>query len=75
MELNRGDKVVVRTAFGTSLERIALAGPQMGHSFPVVWVCDPDEWVAATRAGREPEGLPWPADDVERVEEGVGSGA
>lgn len=75
MELNRGDRVVVKTAFGTSLERVALTGQQMGHSFPVIWLCDPEEWATATGEGREPEGLPWPAEDVLRVHDPVSSGA
>ena len=25
----------------------------------VIWVCNPDEWEAATRMGREPESIPW----------------
>lgn len=64
MEIERGDAVGVRTAFGTMLERVALRGVEKGHDFPVVWVATREEWEAANAEGREPEGLPWPAEDV-----------
>jgi hypothetical protein len=36
----------------------------MGEDFAVVWVCREEEWTAAQREGREPVGIPWPADAV-----------
>lgn len=38
----------------------------MGRDFAVVWICRPEEWEAAQAEGREPEGVPWPAEDVTR---------
>ena len=67
MEIKRGDSVTVRTAFGDRLERVALSTVEMGRDFPVVWVCTQEEWDARDEAG--PEGLPWPADDVDRAGE------
>ena len=45
-------------------QRVALTGVIAGHDFPVVWVCPAEEWDTAQREGREPEGVPWPAEDV-----------
>jgi hypothetical protein len=36
----------------------------MGRDFLVVWICRPEEWIAAQAEGHEPEGVPWPAEDV-----------
>lgn len=71
MEIRRGDTVTVRTAFGDLLERVALTGVEMGRDFPVVWVCSLEEWTAASNESDLPEGLPWPADDVQLVDRPV----
>lgn len=62
-----GDQVAVRDAFGEILPRRALTGVIMGHDFEVVWVCREEEWEAAHAEAREPEGVPWPAEDVQPV--------
>lgn len=67
MEIKRGDRVTVRTAFGDQLERVALSAIEMGRDFPVVWVCSSEEWDAREGAD-QPVGLPWPADDVRRAD-------
>jgi hypothetical protein len=59
-----GDHVEVVDAEGERLPRRALSDVVDGADFPVVWVCREEEWVAATREGRAPEGVPWPAEDV-----------
>lgn len=69
MEINRGDRVTVRTAFGDQLERVALTSIEMGKDFPVVWVCSPAEWETRDIEGQGPVGLPWPADDVGLAEQ------
>jgi hypothetical protein len=51
-------------AEGEELPRRALGGPEMGQNFRVVWVCREEEWHAAMRDGRLPDGVPWPAEDV-----------
>lgn len=66
-KINPGDLVVARSAFGERLDRRALTGRVDGKEFAVVWVCREDEWAAAQLEGREPEGVPWPAEDVELV--------
>lgn len=72
MQIERGQRIVVRDAFGEDLERIALGGPKRGEDFPVVWVCRPEEWDSAQAEGREPQGVPWPREDVQsRVPEPV----
>ena len=60
----RGDLVVAVDAAGEDLPRRALGGPVMGTNFLVIWVCREDEWHAAQREGREPDAVPWPAEDV-----------
>ena len=70
-----GSRVLARSAFDELLERRAVTGVQPGHDFPVVWVCSEEEWQAAHDEGREPEGLPWPAEDVQLVEAPVATEA
>lgn len=59
-----GDLVMATDAEGIQLPRRALGGVINGADFPVIWVCREEEWQAAHQEGREPEGVPWPADDV-----------
>jgi hypothetical protein len=68
MTIHDGTLVIVRDALGSELKRIALGPPKRGEDFPVVWVCRPEEWEAARAEGREPEGVPWPREDVHAVE-------
>lgn len=69
MVIERGIRLVVRDAAGAELERVALSGAKRGEDFPVVWVCRPEEWESAHAEGREPEGVPWPREDVELAED------
>lgn len=62
--IERGDLVVAVDAEGEELPRRALSGPVNGANFEVVWVCREEEWHAALREGREPDGVPWPVEDV-----------
>jgi hypothetical protein len=39
-----------------------------GRDFPVVWVCTEAEWQRANSEGREPQGIPWPAEDVHQIQ-------
>jgi hypothetical protein len=64
MDVKRGDKVVAVNALGQHVERVALTGVLAGHDFMVIWVCKPEEWEAAQKEGREPEGMPYPQEDV-----------
>ena len=59
-----GMAVTVRTAEGETLPKLALTAPMMGDDFAVVWVARPEEWDAAQSEGREPQGIPWPVDEV-----------
>jgi hypothetical protein len=65
--IEAGAIVLVRTADGKQLQRRAVTGVEDGLDFPVVWVCTEDEW--AVRNGSMPQGLPWPAEDVEAIGE------
>jgi hypothetical protein len=70
MDIREGDTVIVRTALGEDLERRALSGEVLGGSdFKIVWVCRPEEWTSAQDEGREPEGMPWPAEAVRLANE------
>ena len=64
MEINRGDVIEVVNALGEHQRRVALTGVVDGHDFRVVWVCRSEEWAAARREGRVPEGIPYPEEDV-----------
>lgn len=63
-----GTRVVVRDALGAELLRVALSRPTRGEDFPVVLVCRPEEWDAAHAEGRDPQGVPWPREDVTEIE-------
>ena len=63
-----GERVRVRDSKGRIHERVAISGPVQGQDFIIVWACHPAEWEAALAADREPDGVPWPAEDVEPAE-------
>jgi hypothetical protein len=62
--VNPGDVVLAVDAFGAENPRRALTGVVPGGDFPVVWICREEEWEASQREGREPDGVPWPVEDV-----------
>jgi hypothetical protein len=66
-EFRNGDVILVRDGRGHELRKRALGPVRQGGSFEVVWACREEEWQAAQREGREPEGMPWPAEDVSAV--------
>lgn len=69
MHFKLGDHVIVRSADGSQLPRRALGDITEGADFPIVAVCREEEWLAAQGEGREPEGVPWPAEDVRLADE------
>jgi hypothetical protein len=69
-DIKRGMHLRATAADGTERELRALGGVIAGGDFAVVWVCSEREWAAAEAEGREPDGIPWPADGV-RVAEGA----
>lgn len=62
--IQRGDRVLARDAFGKENERRAITPIVAGQDFPVVWICGEAEWTEASLEGREPVGIPFPAEDV-----------
>lgn len=62
--IERGDLVIAASADGRDRDLRALTGVTAGGDFAVVWACSPREWDAARAEGREPQGIPWPAEDV-----------
>lgn len=67
MSIEPGMKVNVRTAFDDVVPRRAVTGLVRGMDFPVVFVCTEEEWAASVAEGRDPEGVPWPVEDVHPV--------
>ncbi|MCK9496400.1 MAG: hypothetical protein M0R75_13015 [Dehalococcoidia bacterium] len=63
--------VLVTTAGGQFSGR-ALSGVEDGFNFPVVYVCTEEEWARAEAEHREPEGNPYPAEDVMALLPGSG---
>ena len=59
-----GSRVLTRDVLGDMLERRAISGVEIQNDHPIVWVCKEQEWLDAESEGREPEGFPWPAEDV-----------
>jgi hypothetical protein len=60
-----GALVSARGADGQARELRALTAVVEGADFPVVWVCGQREWASALAEERDPEGIPWPAEDVQ----------
>lgn len=67
-----GARVIARRADDQTVERRAMTGIVQGEDFAVVWICAESEWEAAQADGREPQGVPWPAEDVTLATEAVG---
>jgi hypothetical protein len=66
-DVKRGDLVTAIDAEGEELPRRAIGGVIKGdRGLPVIWVCREEEWHAALRDGRQPDGVPWPAGDVRK---------
>jgi len=65
MNLRRGDRIVVKDSSGKLLPKRAFGPITNDGWFPVVWACREEEWQAAIAEDREPEGMPWPARDVQ----------
>ncbi len=65
MNIEPGTRVQVRSATGELLPRRAVSAVVRGDDFPVVWVSREDEWQAAQTEDRDPDAVPWPAEDVE----------
>jgi hypothetical protein len=65
IKIERGDRVLARSATDQWLRRRALTGVVPGHDFDVVWVCREEDWNAAEQSGNTPEAFPWPAEEVQ----------
>jgi hypothetical protein len=71
-----GDRVFARAATDEWVRRRAITGVVDGYDFPVVWVCTEDEWARYQSEGREPDRIPWPAEEVRvDTQEELGAGA
>jgi hypothetical protein len=62
--ITSGSRVVAIDVAGRRLGRRAVTGIVQGHEFPVIWVCSEAEWQSAQIDGRDPDAVPWPAEDV-----------
>jgi hypothetical protein len=63
--IERGARVRAAAADGTTRSLRALTGVVPGGDFAVIWGCSEREWENAAAEGREPQGIPWPAEDVQ----------
>lgn len=68
MEIKQGDRVQAASADGVERQLRALGGVTAGGDFAVVWVCTEQEWTTAQEEGRDPQGVPWPAEDVKLID-------
>lgn len=59
-----GQRILVKTAGGDWIARVAASEIEAGDRFPIVWVCKPEEWQIAKSEQRDPEVMPWPADAI-----------
>ena len=64
-EIERGTLLTAQSADGKPRELRALGGVEAGGDFAVVWVCSTGEWATASLEGRQPTGIPWPAESLE----------
>jgi ABC-type Fe3+ transport system substrate-binding protein len=71
MEIEHGARVLGAAADGTTRELRALGDVIAGGDFAVIWACSEREWDTAQGEGREPVGIPWPAEDVAVMGDGV----
>ena len=62
-----GSRIEVRNGRSITLTRRAITGVVAGEDFPVVWARSEEEWEDALNGERPPEGVPWPAEDVQKV--------
>jgi hypothetical protein len=63
-EIQAGMRVQITGGSGIVLEKRAVSGVIDGSDFPVVWACGESEWKAAEAERRDPDAVPWPAEDV-----------
>lgn len=67
-DVQRGDQITAVDANGDTRELRALGPLTAGGDFAVVWACSVTEWDTAEAEGREAEGIPWPAEDIQVVD-------
>ena len=69
-EISPGSLVLARTAHDSWVHMRATTGVTQGMDFPVVWLVEAQQWIDALPApGDAPQGIPWPADEVQTAEE------
>ena len=62
MAIEAGTRVKAVTASGSTVLLRALGSPVQGRDFPVVWVCDEQEYQLPDNG--QVKGIPWPLDAV-----------
>lgn len=67
--IHPGDRVTIESATGPVTKR-ATTGVVPGERFEVVWAAREEEWQSAQAEGRDPNAIPWPAEDVRLAEDG-----
>ena len=64
-----GDRVRAFTANREWIPLRAVTTVERGQDFPVVWVCDDEEWESATDGCRPEGAIPWPAESIEEAKQ------
>lgn len=69
--IERGTRVLARTAEDAWVTLRATTGVTQGQDFPVVWLLEEERWEQARQQGSDDfqaGALPWPAEDVRTAE-------
>ncbi len=69
MNIQPGDHVRAFTASHEWIPLRALTKVERGQDFPVVWVCDDEDWESATDGSRPEGAIPWPAESIEEAKQ------
>jgi len=68
LAIQPGQAVEVRVADGSWVGDLRAASKiLLGEQGPEVWICREDEWQAAQREQRKPNGARWPSDQIRPV--------
>lgn len=68
MDIAPGDRVRAFTAAQQWIPLRAVTTVERGLDFPVVWVCDDEDWQSVNDGSRPEGAIPWPAESIEEAE-------
>jgi len=67
MNIQPGDRVRAFTAAHEWIALRAVTTVERGQDFPIVWVCDDNDWESAGDGSRPEGAIPWPAESIEEA--------